>query len=367
MKPEVSIYLASQEQHLSQICVGYKLLENKGIIKFKEIKLFPELKKVYHFAPIMEVILNNKIIAYDLSDGYQNILKEAIFDQSINHVDLYYKRSYDINRHTNLINKSKIKPLGLNYQCSCKNNPFLNINPEKRGVLNKLKDQYYKMRSYQTFYKKIDYSLFEHNKHYKHYKLLFLCRLWDLKSISPESIQKNYPYLSYQESKNEANRIIHETNLLNQQRIEIVRGLKKEFKDSFIGGIENSPFSIKQAHDLVVSSSYSNKFSYMQQVKNNIIGISSVGLHQSIGWKFAEYVVAGRAILSDTLNYSLPGNFLKDNNYMEYSTIDDLINKAHNLLSNIDYIHFIESNNWNYYNKYLRPDQLVYNTIKSIL
>lgn len=369
MIPEVSIHLASQEQHLSQICVGYKLLENKGILKIKEVKLCPELKKTYHFAPIMEVIINNKIIAYDLSDGYQNILKDSIFDNSISHVDLYYKRSYDINKHNNLINKSKIKPLGLNYQCSCKNNPFLEIDKSQdyKGIINYIRNKYYKIRAYQTFYSKIHYSVFEHNHHYKNYNLLFSCRLWDLNSISPESIQETYPYLDFQEAKNEYDRIINETNLLNEQRIDIVRTLKKEFKNRFIGGIEYSNFSMKKCSDLVIPLSNSNKFSYMKHVHSNIIGISSVGLHQSIGWKFAEYVAASKAIISDSLNYSLPGNFNRKKNYIEYSSTDDLITKANDLLSDINQIHYIESNNRDYYEKYLRPDSLVYNTIKSLL
>lgn len=47
-------------------------------------------------------------------------------------------------------------------------------------------------------------------------------------------------------------------------------------------------------------------------VKESDICITTTGLHRSIGWKFAEYIAASKAIVTEKLNYS-PGTELKAN------------------------------------------------------
>ena len=102
----------------------------------------------------------------------------------------------------------------------------------------------------------------------------------------------------------------------------------------------------------------------MKLLKTNVICVSSEGLHHSIGWKFAEFVAASKAIITDKLRYSLPGDFEKNKNYLEYNNINELINQTSSLLKNKPLINQMEIENHNYYKKYVQPDQLVLNSLK---
>ena len=63
-------------------------------------------------------------------------------------------------------------------------------------------------------------------------------------------------------------------------------------------------------------------------VKESDICITTTGLHRSIGWKFAEYIAASKAIVTEKLNYS-PGTELKANtNFLEFDTSEELINQV---------------------------------------
>ena len=48
--------------------------------------------------------------------------------------------------------------------------------------------------------------------------------------------------------------------------------------------------------------------------------MASTGLHGSTGWKLAEYVAAGRAIVTEPLRYTLPGGFEEGKNYKTYTS-----------------------------------------------
>lgn len=57
------------------------------------------------------------------------------------------------------------------------------------------------------------------------------------------------------------------------------------------------------------------------------ICIGSMGLDESIGWKTAEYVAAGKAIIHEKMSYQIPYGFNKDTNYLEFSSADECIEK----------------------------------------
>lgn len=93
------------------------------------------------------------------------------------------------------------------------------------------------------------------------------------------------------------------------------------------------------------------------------ICIATTGLFGSIGWKFAEYVAGSRAIISEPLNYSIPGNFTNGVNYYDFLNKDDLLNNIQTLLSNKDIVKNMMYNNFLYYNQYVKPENLVLNTL----
>jgi len=351
--------------HISQVLTGFKLLENKGVLKITiDSDSFNfRSKGIYEHNAIVEVTIDNKVLVYDMADGYQSIHRKEIFDAQLDRVTYYFKRSYNPQFHENMRNKHKIKPYGLNYYCTCKGNPYDRFVVDNLSIstIKKLFGHFY---SEKRWLKLCDYKNFVSNNNYDKYNILFLTRLWDSTGIDEKYIKSIYTYMSDEEAIIESNKWKKSLDTATEYRIELIRKLKAEFGDRFVGGILKDNFSMRICPELIVDDSFTNKESFMNAIKGNYICITSVGLHDSIGWKFAEYVANGRAILSDPLKYTVVGDFKKGKNYFEYRTVDECIEQCHFLLNNIDEVHKIEKNNAEYYRNYLAPDMIISNTIQ---
>ena len=139
----------------------------------------------------------------------------------------------------------------------------------------------------------------------------------------------------------------------------LVRKLRAAFPEQFIGGIQDSPFAQTQCPDLILSEHSTWKRIYLHRMKHSEICIASTGLHQSSGWKIAEYLAAGRAIVSEPLCYEVPGPFQAGENYLTYTSADGCIEQIRTLLAHPEQILQMGQRNRAYYDEWLRPDQIV--------
>ncbi len=350
--------------HISQIIAGFELLKKQGIIKIQSIA--PEnnfrSRGDYEHTSIVEVKTGNKLIAYDMADGYQSFHRKDVFDSQLERLDYYFKRSFDPEFHKGIKNEQKIKPLGLNYFCTCKNNPY--DKSETAGVnLSAIKSRLINQKAQNE----TDYKKFESDgKKYDEYNLLFLARIWDSSGINADSIQKTYPYLSKAEATAIADEWKESLETVTRDRIKYIEELKSHFGDKIIAGISRDSFSQKKCPHLLVDDSVSDKLNYIKMIKKNFVCIASEGLHRSIGWKFGEYVAAGKAILTEKPAYVIPGGFEEDKNYIVYDSIGSLISKGEALLKDVGRIHLMESENRKYYGEHLSPDKLILDTLKCL-
>ena len=179
-------------------------------------------------------------------------------------------------------------------------------------------------------------------------KILLLARLWNPDDVTSPSLKS-------------------ERETINKKRIAYIRACRKEFSDQFIGGLQGDDFSRLHAKDLVMPDSLTRRKNFLQLVKQSDICIATTGLHDSIGWKFAEYVAASRAVISEPLMYQLPGNFESGKNYLTYTNKDELVMQIHFLLDNKKSMKEMMDRNFEYYHDYVSSDKLVLNTLLKIL
>jgi hypothetical protein len=158
-----------------------------------------------------------------------------------------------------------------------------------------------------------------------------------------------------------------EIEILNKSRISAITICQKEFGEIFYGGLSDDGFARSHAKSLVAPVASTNKKRYLELVKSHAICIATTGLHGSIGWKFSEYVAASRAILSEPLQYEAPGGFKKEQNYLEFTNADDLIAGINALRRDRSALLRMMRENHHYYNNYLRPENLVLNTLLKVL
>lgn len=346
--------------HISQILAGYKMLEKQGVLKIKNVSPYREFRSGgnYEHNSIVEVEFDGRIIAYDMADGYQSIHRKDVFDSQLERLDFYFKRSYYPEFHKDMKNRDKVKPLGLNYLCTCENNPYDDFYFNGKPDLNELKRfaAHIHTRKLDKFY----CEQFESNGiSYDNYNLLFLTRIWDYTSISGEKIKKTYPYFTDSEAEEESQRWQASLENATKSRIAYIKALREHFGDRIISGISRDAFSEKVCPELIVPNEMTERSRYIETIKKNYICITSEGLHHSIGWKFAEYVAAGKAIISEPLYYEVPYGFEENKNYLVYSDTDSLIDKCELLLNDISEVHRMEENNRKYYSEHVRADMLI--------
>lgn len=330
--------------HLNQIYDGFERLKEKGIISIK----YSNAKGIQN-KPILKVIVNEKYnVIYDTLDGFNwidgSIEENLSYFKSNFEFDYYFKRSFNNKLLKYKKDETQIFPLGLNYEFYPNGNNYPKVFKDKikSTILNnefcsKLFNKQKFIRDNFEYYPYIN----------KQNKILFLTRLWNPNETKIDYIKK-------------------ERIEINENRVNCIRACKKEFGNLFLGGLSSDPFSEKYAKDLILPNNLTNRQSFINLIREHNICISTLGLHESTGWKFAEYVAGSRAIITEPLKYDVPGNFLIQNNYLEFQNVDQLLIEIEKLIKNKELLQNMMINNYNYYNNFVKSDVLILNSLKKI-
>lgn len=345
MDINVKLFLTSKDSHLCQILTGFMMLKDKGLITLEIIEVNNiSIRPCDYF---IEADINGIKVGYDAMDGYDNY---SDFDGYLDTVDYYFKRSYSESENLKFRNRNKIKPLGLFYRVHYPNLPIFHKKSFKDKVVDTIR--FVSGRDYR-FYP----GFFESKPTYKIDKepnIFFTTRLWNPDGESDEIISSE--------------KIRLERLFINETRIQLVRSLKNIYGNRFFGGISSTLYSKHICPDLIIDNNLYRRDNYIRNLKKKFdICIGSSGLHHSIGGKIGEYVAASKCIVAEKFTYLATSEFQENKNYLSYTTVDECLDIISNLLGNHQLIKDIEENNYEYYNSYLRPDRLIFNTIALIL
>lgn len=349
------------------IFAGLKALENSGIIKVKKYNMSRDFitKENYPHRYVVELIADGKILAYDISDGYQDFDFPQVFDNQLERIDFYFKSSYDSDFAQKLNNKEKFRNLAMSFGCTYPESYF-----EKAKFKNALAGKSYKEAAYlllkrSQIQSEDDYRKFESNNHYDSYNLLMWTRLWEYKHLTTEHIMKAYPTLTPAQAKEKCEQQIEILRQTNKERIHTVRILREAFGDRFVGGLSDNETNRKEAPDLITSDPrIVTRQGYLDSLKQNYIHILSKGIHGCVGARYGETFAAGRALITDPFVYEPLGKLKEGENYLRYTSPEEILTCANALMNDIDTVHRMENNNFRYYNEFVRPDVRILNTLK---
>lgn len=339
---------------LQQLYTGFSLLQRSGIVALEQTIVRQDIRNAraaqhlrYARYAHLRVVINGRLkVHYDVHDSRE--IDEEYLDSS----DCYFKRSYCPSYLEGLgKNRHKVRPFGLNYlvypdsadRFALQRGVFL-PDPEK----GKLKEM---LRAGGLVFSPTVSSLQALPDHDTPSKILFMTGVWDPHD-DPERAQDK----------------IEERIRINETRAGCVRLLRREFGSSFYGGLIHSDFARKNYRNaLLPDNSLSASRDYFGILKSHPICVATSGLHGSIGWKFAEYVACAKAILSEKLNYEVPGGLAPGVNYAEFHSPEDCVTQATRLLCDRQFRNSLMTSNARYYRSHLRPDALVLNTILTAL
>jgi hypothetical protein len=159
---------------------------------------------------------------------------------------------------------------------------------------------------------------------------------------------------------------LNEPTIVNPMRAQCVLHLRDVFGDKFFGGIEHSPYAHQHFESaLLADNAESARSRYLALLRKYSIGVTTTGLHGSIGGKLAEYVAFGKAIVTEPLNYEVPGDFCEGRNYLTFTSPAECARQVARLMEDRELRHSMMQANWDYYRLFLRPDKLVRNALSS--
>lgn len=336
-------------RHVSPIYAGLYDLEAQGKIKLKFTYKFPDEirnSKSYNTLYLSVEDLNNskfRNICFDMSDsgkiGAVDRLREC---------DIYFKRSYQ--RHSlytfgrNL--RKKVYPYGLYYPCrssherhilqryliyhSINNNLFKHPVRSFKDISVKLIRASLPRSNILSFqlYPPLVRELEVDPKERAEPKILFQTRLWE-----PTERRKLNP-----------NRL----RQMNDMRANTVKALRSEFGNRFIGGVSHTPFA-KENYPDCLASEKTDKANYMGLVRKCLIGVTTTGLHNSIGAKLPEYLAASRCIITEPLEYELPVSLKEGKNYLPFKTPEECVEMCKRILDDQEFANEMRYNNYKYY------------------
>lgn len=244
---------------------------------------------------LLETEIDGRTVVFDLMDGYfynDPAAVQALFSRA----DVVFKRSFSAEKNRQFPGdiSAKLRPLGLNYYVTCPGSPL----DAERSAKSRLKQWALSTRCYpQDFEARL-------TRVRKKPRILFLTRLWD----PEEPAVQQYPDLQA------------EWRQVNADRIELLHRLQSAFPAQFTGGVSDNTCARRQCPELIVPDMLTGKRAYLHRMQHTEICVASTGLHGSTGWKLAEYVAAGRAIVTEPLRYTLPGGFEEGKNYKTYTS-----------------------------------------------
>jgi hypothetical protein len=347
---------SSAAEHLTQIYTGFGQLQRKGMVKLTFCRE-ANYEAGIMTRPILKVVVNEAfLVIYDVADDGE------IAQHELDACDFYFKRSYQPQQARHLQDSAKLHPLGLNYPVygsgdgawrraywslltdqSFTKKPFL---------LQFIRNNAWMARLLRTNGGRVNCAIanFEDLPRYTETpRIIFYTRAWQPANVGNPAL-------------------IEERHYINKTRAACIRWLRQEFGEAFYGGFEPGVYAQEHFPDCVVTDArQTRKKRYLETLRAASIGIATVGLQGSNGWKLAEYVAGAKAILSEKLVNEVPGNFLPGQNYLEFTTPEECVTAAHKLMSDPVLLYQMQCRNYAYYQINLRPDILIWNTLQTAL
>lgn len=332
---QITVTAPSAIHHNCQIITGFLILKEQGW----EITLVDrsrDRENPFYGMPVVQAEYGGKKLLFDLWDGYNDL---DSMKKCMDWADVYFKRSFSREKNQNYFpqDQEKIFPLGFNYHVTHRKNP-INEGPLKRylkPLQGRAPDIYFTPEVFEGTAQRIQGQP----------RILFLTRLWEEETELSAAVNA-------------------ERRLINESRIEIIRTLKERYGDAFVGGLNDLPISRRLAPELIMPSGYTERRKYLKLLHSCDICIGTMGLHESIGWKTAEYVAAAKAIVNEDLHYSVTGDFEEGKNYLSFTTAQECIDAVQTLVEDPEKLYAMKLANEVYYRDFLKPEVLVKNALE---
>ena len=359
MKPiHATVFCRSLSPHLTQALTGLVLLHRAGAIRLHQVFMGsgtadarasaygPEA----HEAHLLVLLDGGTRVYYDTQDAQDINLAAA------ERVDLYFKRSY-AREAVPLALRAKVRPYGLNYAVYADGRDVFEMGrrlffekeaAKRMKALARLALSGFEMSAVAPGFRATVGQMSAPPDRAQPPRVLFMARAWD-----PGDDPARPPEKAEQRRQ------------INEARAECVRLLRKELGPAFTGGFRHTPYALTHHKDVLLADDrLSTKENYIRLLREHSIGIATTGLHESIGWKLAEYVAFSKAIAAERLRFEVPGELAAGENYLEFDSPEKCVEQTLRLFTDRGLREAMMERNQRYYEACLRPDMLMLRTLR---
>ena len=154
-----------------------------------------------------------------------------------------------------------------------------------------------------------------------------------------------------------------DTARVTEERAHIIRRLRAEFKDQFVGGFTRIPYAVETFPDCLADAD-SAQSSYARLVKSCRICIYTRGLRNSPAFKLGEYLASGRCILAERPRTLLPKPLIHGKHLLFFRTTDELVDQCRRLLQDEALQHRLSRGALDYYRDQVRPVRRVWTMLE---
>ena len=351
------LYVGRIPRHISLVVFGYQKLAQAGLLDLsfsddvKEQSQFP-----YHY--LAEV--NQYRVFYDVEDGI--FLTPDETDCLLDNCDFIFKRSYDSHYAQKLRNRKRYLPLGLNYASFFPCGNLTGVLGRGLAAIGRAVRRHTGIERLSSYVRDIDKYWTIGSEVNPDIDILFSTRLWE----NPAKIPKR-SFISRKLTKGAALSDAIDTDERVEERIEYVRELRRVFRGrNLVCGISDSQTAREICPEYVLPNRLTDRMNFRKLIRRSKVCVTTTGLWKSIGWKFAEYVAGGKAIVSNPLCYEVPGSFEAGKNYITFCNKDELAAGCDRLLADAKLRRAMQLRNQYYYLHYVRPDVQVLNSLMKV-
>lgn len=140
----------------------------------------------------------------------------------------------------------------------------------------------------------------------------------------------------------------------NEDRIATVSALRSRFPNCETVGLIHTDFARRIAPDLLLTRKVLTA-EYHAQLRSAEIGVNCSGLSGSVGWKLAEYLAAGAAVVSQPIEKIFLAPFEAGKNYLPYSSPDACVEQCERLLRDKELAAQMREANQHYFRSWVEP------------
>ena len=127
----------------------------------------------------------------------------------------------------------------------------------------------------------------------------------------------------------------------------------------------DDPYARQVAPDCVVPKHEVRRSVYLSRVAGAAVCLTTNGLQQSVGWRMAEFMALGRAVVSESSLVIHPGGFRAGEHHIVFGDVSDCLAAVDSLLLDSRRRQDLQGAALQYFEQYVRADMLVLNALRA--